>query len=226
MKQIITKKIYRLTCNVKTRRALVFACSVLSLVYITACNFAARDNTSTVATASPTPNAPPRTAFPFPPPKPKTPGSRVNTIEKSWTTVEGKSLKLSDFGGKVVVLDFYATWCPPCREEVPHLIALQGRYASKGLQIVGLNVGGEEDRPKVSAFAKDFGITYQLGNPDYAMVELFFSDDDTIPQTYVFDKHGKLLQRFIGYDSTMKDRIEGLVKSALADERTEVGSKQ
>lgn len=191
-----------------------------------ACSFEKRDGASSVATASPTPDAPTRTAFPFPPPKTKTPESRVNTIEKSWTTTNGKSLKLSDFGGKVVVMDFYATWCQPCREEVPHLVALHHRYANKGLQVVGLNVGGEDDRPQVPVFAKEFGITYQLGDPDYAMVDLFFSDNDTIPQTYVFNKRGKLLQRFVGYYPTLPDEIESLVKFALADERKDVSSKQ
>jgi thiol-disulfide isomerase/thioredoxin len=179
-----------------------------------------------IGSASPAPSPSPRSAFAFTPPKINSPEMRAGTIEKRWTTVGGKTARLSDFGGKVVVLDFYATWCPPCREEIPHLVALNERYAKQGLQIVGLNVGGDDDRLQVPSFAKEYGIKYQLGDPDPQMTDVFFADDDTIPQTFVFDKRGRLLQRFIGYRPTMPDELESLVKNALADDAKELSSKR
>src|SRR6266404_584245 len=62
-----------------------------------------------------------------------------------WTLANNK--------GKVVLLDFYATWCQPCRAETPHLVRLQQQYAGRGLQIIGLNVGGDDDRAEVPAYA-------------------------------------------------------------------------
>ena len=99
-----------------------------------------------------------------------------------WVLNDGKRATLADYQGKVLVLDFYATWCEPCRQSIPRLIALQKSYSSKGLQVVGLNVGGPDDRIKVSNFAKELAIQYPLGFPDQALSDLFLpeqSNDST-----------------------------------------------
>jgi thiol-disulfide isomerase/thioredoxin len=163
----------------------------------------------------------PQTSVPMPPvnaARVKTGGAKSDDASLSssvWTTLDGRSARPSDYQGKVLVLDFWATYCPPCREETPHLVEMQRRYESKGLQIVGLNVGGEDDRPKLPGFVQEFGIQYPLGYPDDAMNALYFADDDVIPQTYVFDRKGRLLKRFVGYDSTVPAELENLIKTAL-----------
>jgi thiol-disulfide isomerase/thioredoxin len=124
-------------------------------------------------------------------------------------------MKLSDYLGQVVVLDFYATWCAPCREETPHLVALQKRYAPQGLRVVGLNVGGPDDRNEVAGFAQEFGIQYPLGFPDAEFTDTYLADDDSIPQAFVFDRRGHLAKRFIGYDDTIPAELERAVQSAL-----------
>lgn len=178
---------------------------------------------SNAAGETPRGNAQPRTAIPMPPVNashgaPDAAGSVDTAFATStWTMLDGRRASPADYGGKVLVLDFWATYCPPCREETPHLIELQRRYGERGLQIVGLNVGGEDDRPKVSGFVQEFGIQYPLGYPDDAMNELYFADNDAIPQTYIFDRRGRLLKRFIGYDSTMPAELEKVIKTALED---------
>lgn len=129
--------------------------------------------------------------------------------------LDGRRAAISDYIGQVVVLDFYATWCPPCREQVPHLVEMQRRYAGQGLNIVGLNVGGPEDRFAVPKFVEEFGIQYSLGFPDNDMAELFMSDNNAIPQTFVFDRSGLLIKRFIGYDPSMSAELERIVQTAL-----------
>lgn len=124
-------------------------------------------------------------------------------------------MKLSDYPGQVVVLNFYATWCPPCREETPHLVALQKRFGPQGLHIVGLNVGGPDDRDEVPGFAREFGIPYPLGFPDAEFTETYLSDNDSIPQAFVFDRRGHLAKRFIGYDETIPAELERVIQSAL-----------
>src|ERR1700722_8906841 len=70
------------------------------------------------------------------------PGRAIAESAPGWklTDVNGKAVKLSDFAGKVVVIDFWATWCPPCREEIPHFISLQDKYKGRGLLIVGISL--------------------------------------------------------------------------------------
>ncbi len=135
-----------------------------------------------------------------------------------WITSDGdrqQHVKLSDYTGRVVVLDFYATWCVPCRESIPHLIGLQKRYGPSGLEIIGLNVGGPDDRVKVADFSKELDIQYPLGFPDKTLTELFLSDNDAIPQSFVFDREGKLVKRFIGYSEAIGKELEETITTAL-----------
>lgn len=133
-----------------------------------------------------------------------------------WTLNNNQHAQLSDLKGKVVVLDFYATWCEPCRVETPHLVRMQQQYGAKGLQVIGLNVGGEDDRADVPAFAKEFSIPYALAWPDDELVETYLGDNENIPQAFVFDRSGKLLKRFIGYNEERGQELERVVQAALA----------
>ena len=152
----------------------------------------------------------PNTMYPMPPLN-----SEGSFAEMTWSLSDGKPVRVSDYGGKVLVLDFYATWCAPCRESVPHLVQLQTRLGAQGLQVVGLNVGGDDDRLSVTAFAREFNIQYPLGFPDKALTDVFLSDNDTIPQTFVFDRSGELVKRFIGYDMDVRSELEQVIDTAL-----------
>ena len=128
---------------------------------------------------------------------------------------DGTRSRLGDHQGKVLVLDFYATWCEPCRQSIPQLVALQNKYAAKGLEVVGLNVGGPDDRIKVSSFAKELAIQYPLGFPDEALSDLFLSDNEMIPQTFVFRRDGTLQKRIIGYDPGAESELEDAIDEAV-----------
>ncbi len=135
-----------------------------------------------------------------------------------WTVADAQHVRLADSMDKVMVLDFYATWCEPCRESIPGLVALQKRYGPRGLQIVGLNVGGPEDVDMIPSFAKEFQIQYQLGIPDAELVDLM-SDQRAIPQTLVIDRNGVILKRFVGYDESMGEELESAIQTSLAAAR-------
>jgi thiol-disulfide isomerase/thioredoxin len=152
-------------------------------------------------------SAPPNTTYPMPPLKPNP--------EMGWVTSDGQRAKLADYQGKVMLLDFYATWCAPCRESIPRLNALNQKYGPKGLQIVGLNVGGPDDRVKVAAFAKELQIQYPLGFPDKSLTDLFLSGNQEIPQTFVFGPSGQLKATFIGYEDSTGDDVEKMVSEML-----------
>jgi cytochrome c biogenesis protein CcmG, thiol:disulfide interchange protein DsbE len=135
--------------------------------------------------------------------------------DMGWILPEGSRAKLADYRGKVLILDFYATWCEPCRRSIPHLMDLQRRLGHKGLQVVGLNVGGPDDRVKVANFARELSIDYPLGFPDKTLSDLFLADNDAIPQTFVFDRQGKIVKRFIGYDDSIPGQLDQVVEVTL-----------
>ena len=141
----------------------------------------------------------------------------AGTVETDgWTLDNNQRAKLSDYKGRVVVLDFYATWCEPCRTETPRLVQLQRQYAEQGLQVIGLNVGGENDRDEVPGFAREFGIQYPLGFPDDEFADSLLGDDQNIPQAFVFDRSGKLVKRFIGYSEESGRELDRVVQGSLA----------
>ena len=164
-----------------------------------------------------TPERAPRTNLPMPPATTARSVAAGEAPAGGWTQPDGRHVRLEDLRGQVVVLDFWATYCPPCREEIPHLVRLQKQYGPKGFKVIGLNVGGEEDRPKIPDFVKLYGIQYQLADPDPETVRLFFGADDSIPQTFVFDRGGRLVRHFVGYDSAVASELEQAVTDALAE---------
>jgi thiol-disulfide isomerase/thioredoxin len=136
----------------------------------------------------------------------------------AFTLMDNRRMRLSDYAGYVVVLDFYATWCPPCREATPHLVRLHQSYNAQGLRIIGLNVDEANDRAKVAGFIEEYRIPYALGFPDRAMLSLYLSDDNRIPQAFVFDRKGNLVKRFVSYDNTMPAELERLIQTQLSTE--------
>jgi thiol-disulfide isomerase/thioredoxin len=139
--------------------------------------------------------------------------------ELGWVSSDGKRTTFADYHGKVLVLDFYATWCAPCRKSIPRLNALGQNYGSSGVQIVGLNVGGPDDRIKVTDFAKELNIQYPLGFPDKALTDLFLSDNQTIPQTFVFTRDGHLVKRFIGYEEATGTELEKVIGQSVTSKQ-------
>jgi thiol-disulfide isomerase/thioredoxin len=142
---------------------------------------------------------------------PLSPGKNIENL--GWTLFDGKTQKLSEFKGKVVVLDFWATYCPPCLEEIPHLVELQNKYAD--LKVIGLHVGGEEDVPKVPAFVEKLKINYVLAYPEDELSNVLLGNDNAIPQTFVFDRNGKLIEKFVGYDLKVKSDLDKAIAQAL-----------
>ena len=147
------------------------------------------------------------------PPAPAAPASGATA---GWTLDNNQRATLSDYKGKVVLLDFYATWCEPCREETPHLVQLHKQYVNQGLQVIGLNVGGEDDRGEVPNYAKEFGIQYPLAFPDDEFADGLLGDNQNIPQVFVFDRNGTLVKSFVGYGENSKVELESVVKAAVA----------
>jgi cytochrome c biogenesis protein CcmG/thiol:disulfide interchange protein DsbE len=156
----------------------------------------------------------PRTSLPMPPART---AQQTNAQGAGgWTYLDGRRGSIESLRGQAIVLDFYATYCPPCREEIPHLVNLQKRFGAQGLQVIGLNVGGAEDQAKVADYVRELDIQYQLGNPDDSTVDALLAGESAIPQTFVFDRQGRLVRRFIGFDEAVAAQLEEAVATALA----------
>jgi len=132
----------------------------------------------------------------------------------AWTLndLDGKPVSLADFKGKVVVLDIWATWCPPCRAEIPHFIEIQNEYKDKGVTVVGMSVDstGPAD---VAKFVKDNGMNYPIVMADEKTATAYGADQG-IPFTIVIDKNGNVVSRHLGL--TDKSVFEDDIKKTLA----------
>src|SRR5256714_4600204 len=145
--------------------------------------------------------------------------SGLDTVPASvWNTeiqaVDGGTFHLSDYKDKVVVLDLWATWCGPCRAEIPHLVELNNEYAGKGVQVIGLTTESPQtDAERVRDFAKELNINYKLGwaRGDVAQALMEINGRPSIPQTFVIAPGGRIVTKFIGYS----DRIPVMIRAAI-----------
>ncbi len=114
-------------------------------------------------------------------------------------TIDGGSFKVEDKKGKVILLNLWATWCGPCRAEMPELIELQNKYKDKNFEIVGLN-SDDETTEQIKDFAGKMNLNYTLGWADTKLMSelLRISKFNGIPQSYMIDRDGKLRGVFTG----------------------------
>jgi peroxiredoxin len=139
--------------------------------------------------------------------------STARTPAPDWQLpdLNGKSVKFSDFRGKVVILDFWATWCAPCRVEIPHFVELQKQYSDKGLTVIGVSL--DEQGPEVAKkFVKRLGVNYTIVIGNQKVVEAY-GGVYVIPTTFVIDRQGRIASEHIGYDD--KAAFEKEIQSLL-----------
>jgi thiol-disulfide isomerase/thioredoxin len=125
--------------------------------------------------------------------------------------LRGRNLRLSDYKGKVVLLNFWATWCPPCRAEMPDLIKMQREYRSKGLQVIGITYPPEEIG-EVRQFVRKLGVNYPiaLGTKE---TKTLFDESETLPVTIVIDRQGNVRERIEGI--LLPEEFEQKIKPLL-----------
>jgi thiol-disulfide isomerase/thioredoxin len=153
-----------------------------------------------------------------PPPAAQGGGATPNV---TFYTLDGKPFTLASLKGRVVVLDFWASWCAPCRKSFPFLDGLQKRHAGEGLQVVGLT--REEDDDAVNGFLASVPVeftvardTSQSAGETFAIVAM--------PTTLLIGRDGMVAARFEGGDATVHDKIESAVAKLLAGETLPPGT--
>ncbi|MEZ5277752.1 MAG: TlpA disulfide reductase family protein [Opitutaceae bacterium] len=143
------------------------------------------------------------------------PAEEIGGVAPAWELplIGGGTFNSSDLAGKIVVIDFWATWCPPCRAEVPDYVEMQEAYREKGLVIVGISFDeGANAEARVAKFMEDYKINYPVVMGDYAVAEAF-GGILAFPTTFVVDREGRLVHRKVGYKpkSYLEEIISGLL---------------
>jgi thiol-disulfide isomerase/thioredoxin len=141
---------------------------------------------------------------------------RVGAFAPAWVGVEpvaGAPASIAALRGKVVLLDFWATWCGPCRALAPRLSALQSRYGAQGLRVVGVTTDGAE---KASLFAQRASMRYPIAIDPRGETSRAY-DVSALPTLFVIDKRGVVRDVAVGYDEGREAEIETLLQTLLAE---------
>ena len=146
----------------------------------------------------------------------KTNGAHLMAPEFSLTDITGKPLKLSDFRGKVVMLDFWATWCGPCRIEIPGFIQLQKRYGEQGFTVVGISMDDSAD--PVVGFYKEMQMNYPVAVGNDRLGELY-GGVLGLPTTFLIGRDGRIYAKHVG--ATELEVFEAEIKQLLTQNANE-----
>lgn len=125
--------------------------------------------------------------------------------------LDGKSVHSDDFKGKIVILDFWATWCQPCRAEISGFIDLQKKYQAEGLVVVGISVD-QADSGTVKSFVQKEGINYPVVLADSKVVTAY-GGIEAVPTTFIIDRGGRVVKQHLGF--TDKEEFEKEIKALL-----------
>jgi cytochrome c biogenesis protein CcmG, thiol:disulfide interchange protein DsbE len=141
--------------------------------------------------------------------------------DASLKTLDGESLKLSDFSDKVVVVNIWATWCGPCRNEMPELVKMSNEYKSRGLVVVGVATAFQETVEQVKDFVHEKNIPYKVifddGSVEGPLVEAA-NGRSVIPQSFVISRDGKIVKHFQGFNPMSTPQLmRQAIEEALDD---------
>ena len=161
-------------------------------------------------TSAPASNATPAAATLTP-----LPASVLNAQLK---TLDGTSFKLSDFAGKVLVINLWATWCGPCRIETPDLVELSKEYKGRGVEVVGLDIDPERESPEmVREFMRQYNVSYKVAFAERDLALALMRDSGNIPQNLVITRDGRILTKLVGFNpQTSPARLRTAVEQALS----------
>jgi cytochrome c biogenesis protein CcmG, thiol:disulfide interchange protein DsbE len=140
---------------------------------------------------------------------------RIQVPDFSLKTIDGETWTLKQNAGSVLVLNFWATWCGPCRTEIPYLVKLQDEFEKRGLKVAGINL--DEDAPaEVRNFAVDYKIDYPVLMPEPGSP---FAQAEKVPMTLMIDARGRLAKKYFGAvpEEVLRKDIEELLAEMVSE---------
>jgi thiol-disulfide isomerase/thioredoxin len=144
--------------------------------------------------------------------RPKDPGASPDFTLK---TFEGQEITLSGLKGKVVLLDFWATWCAPCKESIPHLIQLYKNFKDRGFELIGMSMDKAGDVEMVRRFVKSMEIPYPIIMTSDEVARSYKVTG--LPTTVLIDKEGKIREKIVGFNSAIGQQITSKVEELIAE---------
>jgi thiol-disulfide isomerase/thioredoxin len=134
--------------------------------------------------------------------------------EFSLKTLTGEEISLPTYKGKTLLIDFWATWCGPCRESIPHLVHLHKTYRGQGLEVVGLSMDKGDPRT-VNHFVKSLNIPYPVAIAPEEIARAYGVNG--LPTIVLIDKEGKIREKIIGFNTAIAKKIESRVTELISE---------
>lgn len=131
----------------------------------------------------------------------------------------GGPIKLADYSGKVLVVNLWATWCGPCRSEIPELVKLHKEFQSRGVEMIGLSTEDPDaSAQSVAAFVREYEVDYQIGWATREVAITLMQGRTSIPQSFIIARDGRILKRFIGFHpQTTPPQLKRALEDALEE---------
>jgi thiol-disulfide isomerase/thioredoxin len=130
------------------------------------------------------------------------------------TDIDGKKVSLSDFKGHPLVVNFWGTYCAPCKIEMPWLETFSKKYAADGFDVIGVTYDSEVGKDTITKDAKQLGVTYPILLSDPKAEKDYLSDSEVLPMSFYVDRTGKVIEVTAGLGS--EDQLEAMVKETIA----------
>jgi thiol-disulfide isomerase/thioredoxin len=153
---------------------------------------------------------------------PNTVGAGLNSLPPNVLTAEmkaasGSPIKLSDYSGKVLLVNLWATWCGPCRMETPELVKLHKEFESRGVEMFGLSTEPPEaSAQQVLDFVREYNVDYHIGWATHDVAVTLMQGRDSIPQSFIIARDGRITKRFIGFSPAILPQLRQALEDALA----------
>lgn len=195
------------------KHGFIFAAFTVAVSFFTACGGGTQTASSGTNTTGQSANGEPKKKSPYPP-------LAAMVAQADMKHLDGSTSKIADRKGKVLLLNMWATWCGPCRAEMPELVKMQDEYRDEGLEIIGLNTDDGDTPEMVTNFAKEMNLNYTLvwSGSEMQKELLKISKYPGIPQSFLVDRDGNLRGVFKGAGPAEIKKMKETVAKVMAGE--------